>query len=234
MRCRTSTRWCHSLARGKPYTPPDNVPLKKGVDTKTPVPKQVLAMSPENFFNRLNRLLVTNPPEPDDPKTMARLGHARHRTGRDVPHGRVRTGGAQGNRGRRRQRNQGNARDGARQGGQRLADCARHGALWHKYTYRAGWTFFGVGGNLPEDAVYPFAGMDADGQPFNGANKYTLHFTKAEIPPVNAFWSLTMYDDDSYLVANPINRYALGDRSHLDVRCGRRADAIHPKRLAGQ
>ena len=57
--------------------------------------------------------------------------------------------------------------------------------------------------------------MDADGQPFNGANKYTLHFTKAEIPPVNAFWSLTMYDDDSYLVANPINRYALGDRSHL-------------------
>ena len=42
-----------------------------------------------------------------------------------------------------------------------------------------------------------------------------LHFTKAEIPPVDAFWSLTMYDDDAYLVANPINRYALGDRSHL-------------------
>ena len=56
---------------------------------------------------------------------------------------------------------------------------------------------------------------DGDGKPFNGANKYTLHFTKAEIPPVNAFWSLTMYDDDAYLVANPINRYALGDRSHL-------------------
>ena len=58
---------------GKPYTPPDNVPLKEGVDAKTPVPKQVLALSPEDFFNRLNRLLVTNPPEPDDPKTMARL-----------------------------------------------------------------------------------------------------------------------------------------------------------------
>src|SRR5262245_44267199 len=60
-------------AWGKPYTPPDNVPLKKGVDAETTVPKQVLALSPEDFFNRLNRLLVANPPEPDDPKTMARL-----------------------------------------------------------------------------------------------------------------------------------------------------------------
>src|SRR5262245_35624664 len=60
----------------KDYTP-EAVPLKAGVDTKTPVPKQVLAMTPQDFFNRLNRLLVTNPPEPDDPKTMgsiARLG----------------------------------------------------------------------------------------------------------------------------------------------------------------
>ena len=89
------------------------------------------------------------------------------------------------------------------------------GATAPSTPYRAGWTFFGVGGNLPEDAVYPFAELDGDGKPFNGANKYTLHFTKAEIPPVDAFWSLTMYDDDAYLVANPINRYALGDRSHL-------------------
>ena len=63
--------------------------------------------------------------------------------------------------------------------------------------------------------MYPFAERDGDGKPFSGANKYSLHFTKAEIPPVDAFWSLTMYDDDAYLVANPINRYALGDRSHL-------------------
>ena len=58
---------------GQRYAPPDNVPLKAGVDTRTPVPKQVLEMPPEDFFNRLNRLLVANPPEPDDPKMLARL-----------------------------------------------------------------------------------------------------------------------------------------------------------------
>ena len=55
---------------------------------------------------------------------------------------------------------------------------------------------------------------DSDGKKLNGANKYVLHFAKDQIPPVDAFWSLTMYDKDSYLVDNPINRYALGDRSN--------------------
>jgi len=59
------------------------------------------------------------------------------------------------------------------------------------------------------------AEADAEGKPFNGANKYTLRFTTADIPPVNAFWSLTMYDEDAFLVPNSTNRYALGDRSDL-------------------
>ena len=215
MRCKTSTSWCLSFAWGKAYTPPDNVPLKAGVDTKTPVPKQVLAMSPEDFFNRLNRLLVTNPPEPDDPKTMARIATlgiapgATFRMDAFTPEVRkaIEDGVADGIKIMRE-----TARGKMVNGWQIALDMGRYGT---KYAYRAGWTFFGVGGNLPEDAVYPFAEIDADGKPFNGANKYTLHFTKAEIPPVNAFWSLTMYDDDAYLVPNPINRYALGDRSHL-------------------
>ena len=59
--------------------------------------------------------------------------------------------------------------------------------------------------------------MDSDGQKLSGANKYTLHFTKEQIPPVDAFWSLTLYDKDSYLVDNPLNRYALGDRSNCKL-----------------
>ena len=95
-------------------------------------------------------------------------------------------------------------------GWQIARDLGRYGT---KYPYRAAWTFFGVGGNLVEDAVYPLTLVDSDGQKLSGANKYVLRFAKGQIPPVDAFWSLTLYDKDSYLVDNALNRYALGDRS---------------------
>ena len=57
--------------------------------------------------------------------------------------------------------------------------------------------------------------VDGDGQPLNGANKYVVHFDKGQTPPVNAFWSLTMYNAKQAFVANPINRYAIGDRDKL-------------------
>ena len=199
----------------KEYTPPDNVSLKAGVNTKTPVPKQVLAMSPEEFFNRLNRLLVTNPPEPDDPETMARiarLGIGPRETFRiDAWAPEVRAAIAEGvANGIKIMRE--TSRGKIVNGWQIALDMGRYGT---NYAYRAGWTFYGVGGNLAEDAVYPFGETDTEGKPFNGANKYTLRFTSAEMPPVNVFWSLTMYDKDAFLVPNSINRYALGDRSNL-------------------
>jgi hypothetical protein len=57
--------------------------------------------------------------------------------------------------------------------------------------------------------------VDADGNPLNGANKYVVHFDKGQTPPVNAFWSLTMYNAKQGFVANPINRYAIGDRDKM-------------------
>ncbi len=91
-------------------------------------------------------------------------------------------------------------------------DMGRSGT---NYPYRAAWTFYGLGGNRAEDAVYLFASKDGDGAALNAATKYILNFSNGEIPPVNAFWSLTMYDADSHLVPNAINRYALGDRSGM-------------------
>jgi hypothetical protein len=52
----------------------------------------------------------------------------------------------------------------------------------------------GLGANLPEDAIYPLNLGDEFGKPLDGTNKYTIHFDKATIPPVNAFWSITLYD----------------------------------------
>lgn len=57
--------------------------------------------------------------------------------------------------------------------------------------------------------------MDGDGQPLNGANRYVLHFPNGQIPPVDAFWSVTVYDDHGYPVENEIGRYAIGDRDKL-------------------
>jgi hypothetical protein len=80
------------------------------------------------------------------------------------------------------------------------------------YVTRAVAARAGLWGNHGYEANYAFVWTDADGQPLNGANRYELRLEQP--PPVDAFWSLTMYDvPDFYLVANPINRYSIGDRT---------------------
>lgn len=73
----------------------------------------------------------------------------------------------------------------------------------------------GLGANPPEDAVYLSAYVDGAGQRLVGSKAYGLHFAKGETPPAGAFWSVTMYDAEGFPVANPINRFALGDRDPL-------------------
>ncbi|MEO8303167.1 MAG: DUF1254 domain-containing protein [Betaproteobacteria bacterium] len=81
--------------------------------------------------------------------------------------------------------------------------------LKDNYLYR--WlSTIGIYGNAKEEAMYPVYRLDNQGKPLSGANRYTLHFAAGQYPPVNAFWSLTMYDlPQSLLVANPINRYLI-------------------------
>jgi len=67
----------------------------------------------------------------------------------------------------------------------------------------------GLGANSPEDAVYPLNLGDKDGKPLHGTSNYTIHFDKNDLPPVEAFWSVTLYDPDGFQVANSLNRFAL-------------------------
>lgn len=83
------------------------------------------------------------------------------------------------------------------------------------YSLRAAISYGGLGANIPEDAIYAGCTVDTDGQLLDGSNKYIIHYEKGQTPPVNAFWSLTMYDDDGYFIPNTINRYAIGDRDKL-------------------
>ncbi len=66
-----------------------------------------------------------------------------------------------------------------------------------------------LGANLPEDAIYPLNLGDQEGKPLDGANKYTLHFNKGDMPPAGAFWSVTLYDSEGFQVGNPLNRFAV-------------------------
>jgi len=76
------------------------------------------------------------------------------------------------------------------------------------YLYRMAGAVLGIYGNTAAEAIYPASFSDSTGAPLTGANKYVYKFAKDQLPPVNAFWSLTMYElPQSLLVVNPINRY---------------------------
>lgn len=68
----------------------------------------------------------------------------------------------------------------------------------------------GIWGNSKQEAMYPVYAVDEAKQKLYGANRYTVRFAPGQLPPVNAFWSLTMYGLPAILlVANPINRYLI-------------------------
>lgn len=78
------------------------------------------------------------------------------------------------------------------------------------YLYRMAGAVFGIFGNTAAEALYPAIGQDAAGEPLTGANNYIVKFPSGQLPPVNSFWSLTMYEmPQSLLVDNPIQRYLI-------------------------
>ncbi|MBI3226087.1 MAG: DUF1254 domain-containing protein [Mycolicibacterium cosmeticum] len=82
--------------------------------------------------------------------------------------------------------------------------------LGTNYLYRMAGAINGIFGNDKAEAMYPSYSKDSTGAPLDGANKYTYRYPPGQLPPVNAFWSLTMYRmPESLLVANPINRYLI-------------------------
>jgi hypothetical protein len=82
--------------------------------------------------------------------------------------------------------------------------------LKNNYLYRMTAAVLGIFGNSKAEAMYPLYTVDAERQKLDGSNRYTMRFAPGQLPPVHAFWSLTMYElPSSLLVANPLNRYLL-------------------------
>lgn len=200
---------------GTDYAPPESVPVAPDVDPRTPVGDQVFKMTPEAYFNRLNELLVNNPPRAADAPLVERIAKLGIKPGAKFSlegfDPEVRAAIAEGVANAQKAILEHESKMGKQVNGWSMAlDGGRYGT---NYLNRAAWTYFAIGTNLAEDAVYPNATKDSDGNALSGESKYVLRFPKDEMPPAQNFWSLTMYDKDGYLVENPIKRYSVGDRS---------------------
>ena len=199
-------------AWGTDYAPPAEVPVDATADAKTSPVEQVERMPAAEFFARLAALMKDNPPAEADRPMVERLARIGIVAGR--PFGGFGPAFERGVRaGRERivaeaRKPQGRAEN----GWDVMTGVGRYGT---NYTFRAVVARVGLGANLPEDAVYPRATRSADGRPLTGAHRYVIRFPKGRLPPVNAFWSLTMYNARQSFVANPIDRYAIGDRDRL-------------------
>ncbi len=182
------------------------------LDMKTPPKVQVDGMPAEKFFNTAMQLMMVHPPHVTDEPILARMKRIGIEAGHSFSLEKL-------------DPVVGKAIEGAPAAAQalmkwKLPTLARVANNWsmntdtmgvygNYYLKRALIAQEGLGANLPEDAIYPFNLGDEAGKPLDGASKYTLHFDKANLPPVDAFWSITLYDPQGYQVANPLNRFAI-------------------------
>jgi len=188
------------------------------VDMKTPPMTQVDTMAPGKYFAYAAELLKVNPPHITDQPMIARMQRIGIEVGKSFDFTKADPAVK-----RALERA---APDALKAMQAKIPTLARvvngwqmntdtMGVYGNYYLKRAIVALVGLGANLPEDAVYPLNIGDADGKPLTGANNYVLHFAKNEIPPVGAFWSVTLYDKHGFPTANAMNRNAIGDRDEL-------------------
>jgi uncharacterized protein (TIGR03000 family) len=205
-------------AYGKDYTPPKGK-VDPEVDMKTPVREQVNRMSAGDYFKLLASLTKDNPPSAADAPVVARMAKIGIVPGKDfdlskldpvvakgmesAPKAAIETIMAQF-------KSVGTLVNG-------WEVFTKTGQYGTNYTDRALITAIGLGANRPQDAVYPTSKVDADGKPYSGAKKYVIHIDKGQLPPVDGFWSLTMYNAEFFFVDNPLNRYTLSSRNKFNL-----------------
>jgi hypothetical protein len=197
---------------------PVAVTLDPTVDMKTPPLIQVNSMSGERFFTHASALLETNRPHVTDQPIVARMKRLGIEPGRRFDPARA---SPAVRRALERAPAAGLAAMKAKlptvakvvNGWQMNTDTI--GVYGNSYLKRAIVAMVGLGANLPEDAIYPLNLADEEGKPLDGANAYQLTFGKEDLPPAEAFWSVTLYDMDGFPVANALGRHARGDRDAL-------------------
>ncbi len=179
----------------------------------TPV-AQMKALNTTEFFNRLMKLMVSNPPSPEDAPLLARLAQLEIKPGQAVHLSGSNALSFSLGRWIANQRVM-KALNTKAQDGSWSYPPLNLGRYGTDYNMRAAVAMVGLGANLPEDAMYPNTALDHRGKALNGKHRYRLHFAANALPPVKAFWSITAYGADEFLIDNPMQRFAIGDRDPL-------------------
>jgi len=196
---------------GKPYTP-SQATVDPAVDMKVAPVDAVMKLGTTAFFDRMAALMKQNPPPAADAPVLAKLAKIGIVPGEKFDPSKLDPAIAKGlekalpvalEKLTAASKETGEAVNGWRVPSMKLGDFGTD------YGTRAVVALVGLGANLAADAVYPSAFVDGEGKTLSGANRYVLHFDKGQEPPVRAFWSVTMYNPESFFVANPINRYAV-------------------------
>jgi hypothetical protein len=195
------TEWTAG-ARGTPVVLPafpavPRIPLPSGLD----------------FFAKLAALLRSNPPPPRDGcalRAFERLGLGSEPAG--VLRRALEAAEREGNRLVRAAERRAN-RYSARRNNGWLVPGPYVGDYGRNYLGRAVIATTALGANVPAETVYLLATTDSRGRPLSGRDRYRLRFPRRQLPPARAFWSVTMYGEDLFLVENEIGRYSIGDRT---------------------
>jgi hypothetical protein len=192
-----------------------------GTNRSDPPPMQVQQMTAREFFQTVATLLEANPPHPQDAPLIKQLAHI------GIQPGKIFNPESLGVEGQKA------FEQGAKTAADTLARLGSQGGVGEKvngwtsgfgaatgrygihYDARAAVARLGLGALPPEEATYFSCCQSDAARSLSGEHAYTLHFSAAELPPVHAFWSLTLYGEDGYFVSNAIHRFAIGDRDAL-------------------
>jgi hypothetical protein len=208
-------------AYGKPYKPAPGK-VDPSIDMKTAVRDQVNALDGAAYFKLFAELMKTNPPAADDAPMVAKMAKLGLVPGQGFDVSKLDAAVANG------------IAEAPKPAQDKIMRQMKEGLLTKDFRLENGWLFttktglygtnylqralvtaIGLGANRPQDAVYPTSEGPDLVKKYSGANKYVMRFEKGKLPPVDGFWSLTMYDAQYFFVDNPLNRYTLSQRNAL-------------------
>jgi len=201
---------------GTDYTPPADVPVDPGVNRSVAPLDRLLTMDAPSYFNNVCRLMLESPPYAADTPILTRMAEIGIKPGADYPayyaglDDDIKSAIQAGYQAALKDMSQAKLGD-MKNDWQMVYGTGDYGT---DYMFRASVDYQGLGANLNADAFYETTFTDGDGQIFSSDKRYVLHFDKDQIPPINGFWSLTLYNDKMAFADNPINRYSLGSLSN--------------------